>query len=181
MPVAASICVTQLPKLPNGCNPLLADVAHVGRSADSGSRSGAYAASPLACSNVAWVTHSPVFRVRYRAWRSNIDKQLHLISAEGSEAFEALPTAIGNLGPWAGWKEGEVSRLRLPLRSLLIDQGFVIVYAHESKLDIEIPTGTHGLHPANTECADCKGSGQVDQHGGLRQKSCWRCAGRAVG
>jgi hypothetical protein len=73
---------------------------------------------------------------------------------------------------------GEVSHLRLPLRSPLIDQGFVIVNAHVSTLDIEIPSGTHGLHPANTECPACKGSGQVDQHGGLRQKSCWRCAGR---
>jgi hypothetical protein len=45
-----------------------------------------------------------------------------------------------------------VGRLRLPLRSLLIDQGFVIVYEHVSKLDIEIPTGKHGLRPANVEC-----------------------------
>jgi uncharacterized membrane protein YfcA len=36
----------------------------------------------------------------------------------------------------------------------------------------------HTLHPANTECPMCKGSGQVPQHGGLRQKSCPRCAGR---
>jgi DnaJ-class molecular chaperone len=71
-----------------------------------------------------------------------------------------------------------VSRLRLPLRSLLSDQGFVIDYEHVSKLDIEIPTGNHGLRPANVECPDCKGTGQVDQHGGLRQKSCCRCAGR---
>jgi hypothetical protein len=122
---------------------------------------------------VAWVTHSPEFCVRYKSWRSNKDKQLQLISAEGSEAFEALPVAIRNLGPWTGSKDGEVSRLRLPLRSLLIDQGFVIVYEHVSKLDIEIPTGNRGLRPANVECTDCKGSGQVDQHGGLRQNSCW--------
>lgn len=76
-----------------------------------------------------------------------------------------------------GSKEGEVGRLRFPLRSLLIDQGFVIVYAHVRKLNLENP-GIHGLHPSNTRCPDCKGTGQVDQHGGLRQKTCRRCAGR---
>ena len=116
--------------------------------------------------------------VRYKVWRSNKDKELHLLCAEGAPAFEALPAAIRNLGPWTGSKEGEVGHLRLPLRSLLIDQGFVIVYAHVSKLNLEKPIGTHGLHSANVECPDCKGTGQVDQHGGLRQKTCWRCAGR---
>jgi hypothetical protein len=75
--------------------------------------------------------------VRYEVWRSNKDKELHLLCAEGAKAFEALPTAIRNLGPWTGSEEGEVGHLRLPLRSLLIDQGFVIVYAHVSKLNIE--------------------------------------------
>jgi hypothetical protein len=94
------------------------------------------------------------------------------------EAFEALPVAIRNLGPWTGSKEGEVGHLRLTLRSLLVDQDFVIVHAHVSKLNLENPIGTYGLHPANTECSDCKGTGQEDQHGGLRNKTCWRCAGR---
>jgi hypothetical protein len=85
---------------------------------------------------------------------------------------------IRNLGPWTGSKEGEVGHLRLALRALLVDQGFVVIHAHVSKLNLENPIGTHGLHPANTECPDCKGTGQVNQHGGLRQKSCWRCAGR---
>src|SRR5262245_2932592 len=31
-------------------------------------------------------------------WRSNKDKELHLLCAEGGDAFEALPTAIRNLG-----------------------------------------------------------------------------------
>jgi hypothetical protein len=74
--------------------------------------------------------------VRFKVLRSNKDRRIHLLCAEGSEAFEALPAAIRNLGPWAGSREGEVSRLRLPLRSLLIDH-----YAHVSKLDIEIPSG----------------------------------------
>jgi hypothetical protein len=103
--------------------------------------------------------------VRSKVWRSNKDKQLHLLCAEGAEAFEALPVAIKNLGPWTGSKEGEVGHLRLALRSLLIDQGFVIVHAHVSKLNLENPIGTHGLHPANTECPDCRGTGQVDHIG----------------
>src|SRR5262245_38275122 len=44
--------------------------------------------------------------------------------------------------------------------------------------DVEIPTGTHGLHLANVECPDCKGTDQVDQHGGLRQKTLLAGAGR---
>jgi hypothetical protein len=71
-----------------------------------------------------------------------------------------------------------VGHLRLALRALLVDQGFVVIHAHVSKLNLENPIGTHGLHPANVDCPDCKGTGQVDQHGGLRQKSCGRCAGR---
>ena len=61
-----------------------------------------------------------------------------------------------------------MGRLRFPLRSPLVDQGFVIVYAHVSKLDIENKIGSHGLHPASVECPDCKGTGQVDQHVELR-------------
>ena len=61
--------------------------------------------------------------MRSKVWRSNKDKQLHLISAEGAEAFAALPVSIRNLGPWTGSKEGDVDRLRLPLRILLNEQG----------------------------------------------------------
>jgi hypothetical protein len=41
----------------------------------------------------------------------------------------------------------------------------VIAYVHVSKLKIENPIGTHGLHPANVESPDCKATRQVDQHG----------------
>jgi hypothetical protein len=77
--------------------------------------------------------------VRYKVWRSNKDKELHLLCAEGVDAFEALPTAIRNLGPWTGSKEGEVDRLRPPYRSMLTEQGFTIVYAHISRLNLEAP------------------------------------------
>jgi hypothetical protein len=115
--------------------------------------------------------------MRYKVWRSNRDKELHLLCGEGSETFEALPAAIRNLGPWTGSKEGEVARRRLPYRTLLSEQGFMIVYAHVSRLNLEAPNGPHALRE-QTECPDCKGTGDVDQHGGLRKKTCWRCAGR---
>jgi hypothetical protein len=62
--------------------------------------------------------------VRYKYWRSNKDKELHVISAEDLEAFEALPAAIRGLGPWTGSNEGEIHKLRIPLRSLLVEEGF---------------------------------------------------------
>jgi hypothetical protein len=98
--------------------------------------------------------------VRYKVWRSNKDKELHLLCSEGVDAFEALPTAIRNLGPWTGSQEGEVDRLRLPYRSMLTEHGFTIVYAHISKLILEAPTGLPVLR-GQAECPDCKGSGEV--------------------
>jgi len=38
----------------------------------------------------------------------------------------------------------------------------------------KIPTGTHGLRPANVETPDFKGTDQVDQHGRIVRKPCWR-------
>ena len=105
--------------------------------------------------------------MRYKVWRSNKDKELHLLCAEGVDAFEALPTAIRNLGPWTGSKEGEVDRMRLPYRSMLTEQGFTIVYAHISKLNLEASTGQPVLR-GQAECPDCRGSGEVDR----------RCGGR---
>ena len=57
--------------------------------------------------------------MRYKVWRSNKDKSLHLLCGEGSGAFNALPAAIRHLGPWTGGAEGDVNRLRLPYRVLL--------------------------------------------------------------
>jgi len=67
--------------------------------------------------------------MRYKVWRSNRDKSLHLLCAEGSGAFNALPAAIRHLGPWTGGAEGDVNRLRLPYRVLLGEQGFVVIHA----------------------------------------------------
>jgi hypothetical protein len=53
--------------------------------------------------------------MRYKTWRSRSDYELHVIFGDGSEAFEALPVRIGNLGPWAGGKEGEVKDPSLAL------------------------------------------------------------------
>ena len=60
--------------------------------------------------------------MRYKCWRSNKDKELHLLCRERTEAFEALPTLVRHLGPWTGAKKGEVDRLRLPFRILLAEQ-----------------------------------------------------------
>jgi hypothetical protein len=103
---------------------------------------------------------------------------LHLLCLEGSEAFESLPVAIRNLGPWQGGPEGELDRLRLPYRVLLNEQKFVVTHAHVSQLQLETVTKIHVLHPSNNDCSECKGKGEVPQHGGLRQKTCPRCNGR---
>ena len=79
--------------------------------------------------------------MRYKVWRSNKDKELHLLCAVGAPPFEGLPVMTRNLGPWTGPKECEVGHLRLALRSLLIGQGFVIVHARVSMLNLENPIG----------------------------------------
>jgi len=75
--------------------------------------------------------------VRFKVWRSNKDKSLHLLCREGSEAFEALPSVVRNMGPWTGSRDGEVDRLRLPYRAILGEQAFVVIFAHVSKLELE--------------------------------------------
>jgi hypothetical protein len=112
---------------------------------------------------------------RYKVWRSNKDKSLHLLCAKGSEAFESLPIAIRNLGPWTGGAEGEVDRLRLPYRVMLAEQGFAVIYQHASKLE---PEASSVRTQANAECPACKGSGRVMMHHGLKDKECPRCGGR---
>ena len=116
--------------------------------------------------------------MRYKSWRSRKDTSLHVLCAEGSEAFESLPVAIRNLGPWTGGPEGEIAKLRLPYRILLNEQKFVVIHTHVSQLQLETVTKVHALHPADNDCPECKGKGEVPQHGGLRQKTCPRCNGR---
>ena len=53
-----------------------------------------------------------------QVWRSKKEKELHLLSRQGAEAFESLPRSeISAHGP--DLKEGEVDRLGLPLRIIL--------------------------------------------------------------
>jgi hypothetical protein len=113
--------------------------------------------------------------VRYKVWRSRKDSSLHLLCGEGEGAFDALPNAIRHLGPWTGGAEGEVDRLRLPYRLLLGEQGFVIIYQHVSKLELEA-SGVRAQ--PNAECPQCNGKGRVPMHHGLRDKECPRCGGR---
>jgi len=117
--------------------------------------------------------------MRYKVWQSNKNQYLHLLCGEGPKALSVLPAAIRHLGhPWTGGAEGEVNRLRLPYRLMLAEQGFVVIYEHVSKLQLESSADTHALHPANTECPQCKGTGRVPMHHGLRDKECPRCGGR---
>jgi hypothetical protein len=55
--------------------------------------------------------------VRYKLWRSNKDKSLHVLCREGSGAFEALASVVKHMGPWTGGREGAVDQLR-PVLSL---------------------------------------------------------------
>jgi len=113
--------------------------------------------------------------VHYKIWRSNKDKSLHLLCGGGPAAFNVLPAAIRHLGPWTGGAEGDVNRLRLTYRVQLAEQGFVVIYDHVSKLQLE---NVAGVHPANTECPTCQGKAGVPIHAGLRDKECPRCGGR---
>jgi hypothetical protein len=115
--------------------------------------------------------------MRYKTWRSRNDTHLHVLCAYGSEAFESLPVAVRNLGPWTGGPEGAIDKLRLPYRILLTEQKFVVIHAHVSELKLENASG-HSLHPANAECPQCKSTGRVPMHHGLRDKECPRCGGR---
>jgi hypothetical protein len=65
--------------------------------------------------------------MRYKTWRSNKDKEVHLLCAEGADAFEALPPAIRNLGPWTGSREGEVEP---PTASLSLDADRARLHDH---------------------------------------------------
>lgn len=116
--------------------------------------------------------------MRYKVWRSSKDKSLHLLCGNGREAFAALPATIRHLGPWSGGAEGEINRLRLPYRSMLAEQAFVVIYAAVAQLQLETVAGVHALHPANPECPECNGKGRVPMHHGLRNKECPRCGGR---
>ena len=112
---------------------------------------------------------------KYKSWRSARDKALHVVCAEGKEAFEALPAAIRGLGPWTGSREGEINKLRLHYRLTLLEQGFTLVHAPAANFEPEMVSR---ISVDNTSCPDCGGDGEVDQHGGLRKKTCWRCGGR---
>ena len=78
--------------------------------------------------------------MRYKVWRSNKDKRLHLLCAEGAEAFEALPVAVRGMGPWTGGPEGAIDRLRLPFHHVMLShqQCFTVVYAPVALLELEM-------------------------------------------
>jgi hypothetical protein len=66
--------------------------------------------------------------MRYKCWRSNSDKTLHVICYDGR--FEELPHRIRGLGPWIGSREGDIDRLKRLYRLQLAEQNFAVVYRH---------------------------------------------------
>jgi hypothetical protein len=65
------------------------------------------------------------------------------------------PPSFVTLGPWKGGEEGEVDRLRLPYRTLLAEQGFVLLHCHVTKLELEDVAGVRTLQ------ARCQGRGWI--------------------
>jgi len=61
--------------------------------------------------------------MRYKTWRSRNDTHLHVLCVEGSEAFESLPVAIRNLGPWTGGPDGDVGCCVCPTASFSTSRG----------------------------------------------------------
>jgi len=93
-PTLRSVDASEGLKLPNGCDTLLVDVS------DIHPRRRGYAAKLAAVAMQAELPTVQIgVRVRYKVWRSNKDKRLHLLCAEGAEAFETLPAAVRNMGP----------------------------------------------------------------------------------
>jgi hypothetical protein len=57
------------------------------------------------------------------------------------------------------WQATTPIFLRLPYRSMLAEQGFVVIYEHVSKLQPETFAGVHA------RCPQCKGSGRSEGKG----------------
>jgi hypothetical protein len=74
--------------------------------------------------------------MKYKCWRSNADKSLHLICREGE--FESLPQRVRALGPWTGSREGTIDKLKLHYRLQIAEQGFTIVHQHVGLFSPEI-------------------------------------------
>jgi hypothetical protein len=60
-------------------------------------------------------------RVRYKVWRSNKDKEVHVLCAQGADAFEASPSVMRITVQRVG-RAGEVDRPWLPYRSMLVQR-----------------------------------------------------------
>ena len=105
---------------------------------------------------------------------------LHLLRvANGTNSSEIEDTSAIQIirQPGRQTHNPALERLRLPYRVLLSEQGFVLLYCHVSQLQLEVANAS-ALHTANTECPQCKATGRVLMHHGLRDKECPRCGGR---
>jgi hypothetical protein len=66
--------------------------------------------------------------MKYKCWRSNTDKSLHLICRESG--FDSLPQRVRALGSWTGSREGDIAKLKSHYRLQIAEQGFTIVHRH---------------------------------------------------
>jgi len=81
----------------------------------------------------------------------------------GQSRFRSSPASI-RIGPWVGWKKGEVPSLRLPHPCELGEQGFFLMHRPTSKFEPE------AVPRIAVESAECPESGEVDMRGSLRKK-----------
>src|SRR5262249_48540392 len=79
--------------------------------------------------------------------------------------------SIRNLGPLTGSKEGEVQRLRLPYRTMLTEQGVMVVYAHISKPTLEPPRGPPVLRGSGLQGQ--RRGGSDEKEGVLAMRWAW--------
>jgi hypothetical protein len=62
----------------------------------------------------------------YKAWRSTRNHAAHMICCDGE--FDNLPEELRRMGPWIGFTDGDIDRLKPEYRSALARHGFVLVF-----------------------------------------------------
>jgi hypothetical protein len=74
---------------------------------------------------------------RYEISRSGRDNRVNVICRDGAFYSSDVPDQIRHLGPWTGAGRGDIERLKPAYRTLLAEQGFVLVYMHPYDFEAE--------------------------------------------
>ncbi len=74
--------------------------------------------------------------MRYASARSHTDKLLHVIYVD--DDFNRVPQPLRALGPWQGYSDGDLEKLKLHYRMMLNEQGFAVIYQSVRTLRLEI-------------------------------------------